>query len=157
MAESTINIPKRLVLIAGLCCLIGALAFYDFVLSLIYFKHISVNLAWLLIPVGLGLFLGKQSALMWAKIWCLIAYVLLGFVIVIFFAYPGMIKVDIDGKSYYGEDNLLIAILLCLTYLVGITLIHVQLYHHKVTAFIHSKLNPHTRARLDRIRKRAKK
>lgn len=157
MTESRINIPKRLVLIAGLCCLIGVLALYDFVLPFIYFQHISVNLAWLLIPVGIGLFLGKESALMWAKIWCLIGYVLLVFVVVLFFAYPGMIKVDIYGKSYYGEDNLLISTLLCMTYLVGIVLIHVHLYHHKVTAFIHSKLNPHTRARLDRLRKIAKK
>ncbi|MDT0595296.1 hypothetical protein [Glaciecola petra] len=157
MTDTLVRRPKRLIIIAVLFCIIGVIALYDFLLPLIYFQQISVNLAWLLVPVGIGLFLGKESALMWAKIWCIIGYILLASIVTLFFMYSGMLKVDLYGKSHYGEDNLLIACLLCLAYLAAVALIHFQLYHPRVTAFFQAKLNPHTRARLERLSKRSTK
>ncbi|RYD68731.1 MAG: hypothetical protein EOP83_00060 [Verrucomicrobiaceae bacterium] len=66
------SMPKRILLIGLLFCLVALLAIWDVADSAIK-GHLSLNFGVLLLPTGIGLLRGRASSLPLARSWCLFA------------------------------------------------------------------------------------
>ena len=73
------TLPRRLIAVAGLCCLVGALAVVDSVRDIYAGQGFVVNAGVFLLPVGIGLSKCRLSSRRWATFWAgLIVALLVG-------------------------------------------------------------------------------
>ncbi|RYD49041.1 MAG: hypothetical protein EOP85_02385, partial [Verrucomicrobiaceae bacterium] len=65
--------PKRILIIGILFCLNGLAAGWDMV-SAPFENRFSLNLAVLMLPVGIGLLRGRDSSRRWANVWIVLGF-----------------------------------------------------------------------------------
>jgi len=93
--------PKRIFIIAILFCLGGLLAIWETISSLLQ-SRLYLNFAFFLLPIGIGLFLGKKSAQWWARFWIILGYVLCAFLVLVSFISPASAHASWFGHSIRG-------------------------------------------------------
>jgi len=99
------RLPRRLIAVASLCCLIGGLAFFDTVRDSYSGRGFNINGAVVFLPIGIGLFKCKLSSRRWATFWAgmiVAVYVAAGIFVVV--AGGEFARFDMFGLQLRGGD-----------------------------------------------------
>ena len=99
------RLPRRLLTVASLYCIVGAFAVVDTVRDSYDGRGFFVNGAVFLLPVGIGLFKCKLSSRRWATFWAgMIGALLVGGGIFVAVSGGGFVRFQMFGITLRGTD-----------------------------------------------------
>ena len=99
------HLPRRLIAVASLCCLVGALAVVDTVRDIYAGQGFVVNAGVFLLPIGIGLFKRRLSSRRWATFWAgMIGALLVGGGIFVAVSGGGFVRFQMLGLTLRGAD-----------------------------------------------------
>lgn len=107
------SVPKRVLLIGLLFCLGGVLAIWEVIASALR-SQLYLNLSVFLLPVGIGLLLGKPWGRLWADIWFVLGYLCCLAIAVMPFISQGNLQVRFFNHQVTGAAGI--------PYILGTTL-----------------------------------
>ena len=102
MSEPARLMPKRILIIGLLFVLTGGFAAWEIIHAAMH-SRVSINFGVLLLPVGLGLLMGKRGAQWWARFFIIVGYILLGAIAVLSVTMPKLLTVDWFESSLRGS------------------------------------------------------
>ncbi len=133
--------PKRILIIGLLYCLAGVAATWGVVSNLMK-SRIDLNLAILMLPVGIGLLRGNASSQWWARFWLILGYCFCALMIILAIATPQSASVSWFELGIHGPEAVPYVIAAAVLLSVLFYVVHKLLYSQRANTFFRRESAP---------------
>jgi len=130
--------PKRIIAIGLLFVICGLLALYQVIEDLTR-NHLNLNLAVLMLPVGIGLLCGKKWSQWCARLWIILGYCLAALLVVLALIRPENARASVFTFQVSGTDAVPYVFLLAILLTVGLVILHRLLYSERSNAYFNRR------------------